>query len=220
MSSESVGKAVTGWPLLESLIRDGSSHHGFVAKLRRPSATRPLRDLADAVHHVCLLHGRHPGVVDHAGLHTVHPAARQWLVDAAEGFAAERAQLTRLVVAAGPLPSTPGHAEAEAAVMAQRHALDMLSQSDRVGCAAGAAIALVLDWQGVRAVMEAAGEGFGVALPASLLPEPDDTLVTAAAVADSPAVERALLFGVQQMIAQQRGLWDLLDARSEARAAA
>ena len=54
--------------------------------------------------------------------------------------------LARLVVAAGPMPSTPNHAEAESAINTQRHALDMLSQSDRNGCAIGAAFALALDW--------------------------------------------------------------------------
>jgi hypothetical protein len=33
----------------------------------------------------------------------------------------------------------------------------------------------------------------------------------------SPAMERAISFGAQQILAQHRGLWDLLEARQLAR---
>jgi hypothetical protein len=39
-------------------------------------------------------------------------------------------------------------------------------------------------------------------------------------VADSPSFERAMSFGAQQLLAQHRGLWDLLEARQAARAEA
>jgi hypothetical protein len=35
--------------------------------------------------------------------------------------------------------------------------------------------------------------------------------------AGAAAVERALLFGAEQIVVQHHGLWDLLEARSEAR---
>jgi hypothetical protein len=35
--------------------------------------------------------------------------------------------------------------------------------------------------------------------------------------AGTPAIERAILFGAQQLLVQHRGLWDLLEARAEAR---
>jgi len=35
--------------------------------------------------------------------------------------------------------------------------------------------------------------------------------------AGPPALERAIMFGVQQLLVQHRGLWDLLEARAEAR---
>ncbi|WP_245942200.1 DUF6975 family protein [Sphingomonas gilva] len=206
-----------GWSALAGLVAaDGASAHTHAAALTR-SFTADPRDLADAVHHLCLLHGRHPGVIDHAGLHTVHDGARGWLIDAAEGFASERGVLTRLVVAAGPMPSTPNHAEAESAITTQRHALDMLSQSDRNGCAIGAAFALALDWAAIRDVLAEAARRFGVDMPESALPPAFETAIVAATVGEAPAIERAMLFGAQQLIAQHRGLWDLLEARAEAR---
>ena len=40
----------------------------------------------------------------------------------------------------------------------------------------------------------------------------------AASTADTPAVERAMAFGAQQLIAQHSGLWDLMAARAASRA--
>jgi hypothetical protein len=39
-------------------------------------------------------------------------------------------------------------------------------------------------------------------------------------VSESASFERAMSFGAQQLLAQHRGLWDLLEARKAARAAA
>lgn len=206
-----------GWSALAGLVAaDGAVGHPHAVALTHVSTADP-RDLADAVHHLCLLHGRHPGVIDHASLHTVHDGARGWLIDASEGFAAERALLTRLVVVVGPMPSTPNHAEAEAAINTQRHALDMLSQSDRNGCAIGAAFALALDWTAIRDVLAEAARRFGIDMTECALPPAFETAIVAALVGDQPSTERAMLFGAQQLVAQHRGLWDLLEARAEAR---
>ena len=139
-----------------------------------------------------------------------------WLDGAARGFAEERAYLMRIVVAAGPLPSTPGQAQCEAVVAGQRHALEMLARSDRDGCAVGAAMALVLDWRAIRAVIDAAANRYGVSLAPPALPSQRQTLAVLEE-AGSPAFERAVMFGAQQLLVQHRGLWNLLEARAEAR---
>lgn len=197
---------------------DGSHHHPMVHALlaRQPQP----RDIADAIHALCMLHGRHPGVIDHARPRNPLPEAQGWFDVAVEGFATERALLAKLASAVGPQPSTPGQAESEAAVAAQRHAMDMLAKSDRTGCAMGAAMALVIDWQAIRLVMDAAANRLGIAVPPSDLPLADETAIIAVAAAERPAVERAIAFGVQQVLAQHRGLWDLLEARASARGAA
>ncbi|ATE63474.1 DUF6975 family protein [Rhizorhabdus dicambivorans] len=199
------------------LAADGAKGHSYIACTIFARGREAARDLADAVHFLSSLHGRHPGVIDHARDKAADPEVRAWLDAAAAGFAEERAYLMRAVVAAGPLPSTPGHAECEAAVTGQRHALDMLGRSDRNGCALGAALALVLDWRAVRAVIDAAAQRFGLALTPPALPSARQALAIAAE-AGSPAVERAMVFGAQQLLVQHRGLWGLLEARSEARA--
>ena len=204
------------WSVLAALAdADGSAHHGFVRAMCASGAA--TRDLADAIHLLCALHGRHPGVIDYALAHGPSPAAESWLEQASLAFADERALLARLTAAAGPIPSTPGQAESEAAVTAQRHALDMLAQSDRAGCAIGAAIALVLDWRAIRDLLDAAADRAGfAALPATLPPDVD-TATLAADLASDPAIERAMSFGAQQLLAQHRALWDLADARKSAR---
>lgn len=193
----------------------GSASHPHAALLATPDAA--ARDIADAIHCLAMIHGRHPGVVDHVNDRNAHPQARDWLEGASAAFVRERALLATLVVAAGPLPSTPGQAESEATVTAQDHALAMLAQSDRAGCALGAALALALDWRAVRAILDAAASRLGVPSPALTLPPLDETSAVAAAVAERPAIERALGFGAQQMLVQHRGLWDLLESRAAAR---
>ncbi|OAN62828.1 DUF6975 family protein [Sphingomonas sp. TDK1] len=197
---------------------DGSARHPHLHQLRTGSL--PLRDLADAVHHIARLHGRHPGLIDYAAAHGRRPVECDWLEAGAEAFVVERANLARLVAAAGPLPSTPGHAESEAAAAAQRHALDMLAQSDRAGCATGAALALAIDWVAIRAVLDRAAACFGLDPLPARLPIPEETVSVVDALAREAAHERAMLFGAQQVFAQHRGLWDLLEARTSARSRA
>ena len=143
--------------ILDMLVRaDGSYSHSYLAQASQDARSRDglgLPDLADAAYYLCLLHGRHPGVIDHAATRSVDNAARRWLIEAADAFARERAYLTQVTVAAGPAPSTAGQSSCETIVSQQRHALDMLAQSDRRGCAMGAAIALVLDWRAVRKLL-------------------------------------------------------------------
>jgi hypothetical protein len=196
---------------------EGTGSHLYAASVELLSGRFATRNLADAVHYLCTLHGRHPGVVDHAAVRTAREAARKWILQAVEGFTVERSYLTKLAVAAGPLPSTPGQAESEAAVIGQRHALEMLAQSDREGCAIGAAIGLVLDWRGVRGLLNVAADRLGVAIAECTLPSPESSHDLVVALSESPAVERAMAFGGAQLIGQHRGLWDLLEARQLAR---
>ena len=204
------------WPLVARLsATDGTVAHAWAKRLGTAAASR--RDLSDAVHALAMLHGHHPGMADHALNRRAQPDADAWLAEVSAAFAAERAVLAMLVAAAGPLPSTPGHAGSEAAILGQRHALDMLARSDRCGCATGAVAALLIDWPAVRLVLDHAGRCFGVVVPPPQLPVETDTAATIAALGSTPATERAIAFGAQQLLAQHRGLWSLLEARAEAR---
>jgi len=205
------------WGTILDLARtEGSASRPNVAALQDPIAT--LRDVADAVHCLCMLHGRHPGVIDHAATHAALPATQPWLEQAAEAFARERSWLIQLVAAVGPLPSTPGQAETEAAIAAQSHALDMLAQSDRGGCAAGAAAAIALDWIAVRELLDAAGTRLGLNVPPILLPDLEATRAMLSSCSGSAGADRAITFGARQALAMHRGLWELIEARAGARA--
>ncbi|MCP1470712.1 hypothetical protein J3E64_002405 [Sphingobium sp. OAS761] len=208
--------------ILEALVAaDGSAAHAY-ANRARTALTRDsllsLPDLADAANYLCLLHGRHPGVIDHAATRSADNAAREWLIEAADAFASERAYLTQVTVAAGPAPSTAGQADCETIVNQQRHALDMLAQSDRRGCAMGAAMALVLDWRAIRHVLDMAAIRTGIEPHACTLPDRASTLDVARAIGGDDHVDRAIQFGARQLLNQHRGLWDLLAARADVRA--
>ena len=194
---------------------DGSARHPHLLRLLKPRA--PRRDLADAVHALCAVHGSHPGLVDEALAHCAQPDACTWLAEVAAAFARERAAIALLAAAAGPLPSTPGQAETEAALAGIRHAAEMLARSDRGGCATGAAAALAGDWAVIRFVLARAADCFAVDLPGPELPSEANTAASLAIFGASPAAERAMNFGARQLLAQHRGLWDLLESRAAAR---
>ncbi|PTQ10336.1 hypothetical protein CLG96_13830 [Sphingomonas oleivorans] len=178
---------------------------------------KAARDLADAAHYLCMLHGRRPGLTDLAANRTESPDAHNWLMTVSAGFEHERAYLARLTVAAGPVPATPGQAATDAAVLGQRQALEMLFRSDRRGCALGAALGLVLDWHAVRPLLDAVAKRFDVRVPPMILPDTISATELAERIADTPTIERAMLFGAAQILAQHRGLWNLLEARRAAR---
>ncbi len=218
-SVETAGGPYTGPLLLERLAEHGSAAHPYAASPRLLKAPTSGRDLADLIHFLCVLHGRYPGLIDHAAARVVEPEARAWLTGATYAFAGERAYLARLAVAAGPVPSTPGAGGTDSAVLGQRHAMETLATSERRGCALGAAMALVLDWAVIRTCLDAAAARFGVDTPAYPAAQAEAIVRLADEYGASAPVQRALLFGAQQILVQHHGLWDLLEARQQARGA-
>jgi hypothetical protein len=221
MALASVDKADsqrTGKVLIAAITDRGSAGHPYASSddlLHGPDSSR---NLADAIHFLCALHGRHPGVIDHAANRPCEPEARKWLEPAREAFATERQFLARLAVAVGPVPSTPGAGDSDGVLKGQRHAINMLAQSERRGCALGAALALAGDWSAIRTILEIAAERLNIALQPFPLSPPSALAPVADAAASGPAAERAILFGAEQILLQHHGLWDLLEARKEARA--
>jgi hypothetical protein len=201
----------------EVMAEHGSGIHRYVSSSLLRSGPNAARNLADAVHYLTVLHGRLPSVVDLASMKVTLAQSKGWLAAAAPGFALERTYLTRLVVAAGPLPSTPGQADCEAAVVSQHHAVEMLARSERAGCAPGAAIGLAMDWAAIRPVLDAAADRFGLPRMECQLPSADATRDYAVALAETPAIERAMRFGMEQILIQHTGLWNLLESREHAR---
>jgi hypothetical protein len=99
----------------------------------------------------------------------------------------------------------------------QRHAIETLAKSERRGCALGAATALMADWPAIRAVLDRAADRIGMQKPALTLPDTDSVVRVIGDGTDGPASERALGFGGEQLLLQNRGLFDLLEARAAAR---
>jgi len=175
------------------------------------------RDLSDAVHLFCQLYGRYPGLIEIALNNCPAGSVRDWLREASDAYERERLYLVRLTAAVGPLPSTPGAAETESTLVAQRHAIETLARSERNGCALGAATALMADWPAVRAVLDRAADRIGMQKPAMTLPTEDSIVRVIGDGAQGIASERALGFGGEQLLLQNRGLFDLLEARATAR---
>lgn len=195
----------------------GSARHPQLAALLASAGPSSARDLADAVHLLCHLYGRHPGLIDLALQAGTVGAAAEWLQEASQAFERERLYLVRLTAAVGPQPSTAGSAQTEAALVAQRHALETLASSERKGCALGAATALVEDWRSLRRLLDRAAARAGLDVPACTLPDEESVGQAIGAGADTMGAERALAFGSEQLLLQHRALFDLLEARAEAR---
>ncbi len=196
---------------------NGLAGHDHAHRLSIASGPQAARDLADAVHLLCSLYGRHPGLVELALGHAAAGPVRDWLVAASAAFERERLYLVRLTAAVGPLPSTPGSAETESVLGQQRHAIETLALSERRGCALGATTALIADWGAVRAVLNRAAVRMGVDVPGCSLPDATGVVAVIEAGIEGMAAERALAFGGEQLLLQNRGLFDLLEARAEAR---
>ena len=195
----------------------GCARHSHVVALLEGTGTHSGRDLADAVHLLCSLHGRYPGLVEIALQRCPTGPVRDWLAHASDAFERERLYLVRLTAAVGPLPSTPGAAETEASLVAARHALETLAMSERDGCAVGAATALVCDWWPVRRLLDRAAARAACEAPAPSLPDEASVVAIVDEAAGTPGAARALAFGGEQMLLQHRALFDLLEARAEAR---
>lgn len=196
---------------------DGSSNHPHLAALLTATGAAASRDLADAVHLLCAIHGRHPGLTDLALAAAPAGPSRDWLRDAADAFDRERLYLVRLTSGIGPMPSTPGSIQTENALLSQRHAIETLAGSERRGCALGAAAALVQDWRAIRPLLDHAANRAGIERPACTLPSDESLGQAVAAGTDGLASERALGFGADQLLLQHRGLFDLMEARAGSR---
>ncbi len=175
-------------------------------------AIRPVL-VADIAHFLCVSHGRHPGVIDHAATKIIDEEAREWLVQAIDAFAAERTFLNQLTVAAGPITRQVGQEKITAVITAQANSFQMLATSDRKGCAAGAAIAFATDWQNTRPLLEECAIALGIEPQPCSLPDLAVSQALALSLAPEAGKQRAMLFGAGQLLAQQRGLWQLIAAR-------
>lgn len=202
---------------LARIAGEGCARHSYLNALLEASGRHSGRDLADAVHLLCSLHGRYPGLVELALQRCPKGPVQDWLARASEGFERERLYLVRLTSAVGPLPSTPGAAETESSLVAARHALETLAMSERGGCALGAATALVGDWWPIRRLLDRVAARVGTESPAPSLPDEASVVVAIDRGTVSPASARALGFGGEQLLLQHRALFDLLEARAEAR---
>jgi hypothetical protein len=202
---------------LARVAAQGSADHAYRLSLLSANGPNSARDLADAVHLFCSLYGRHPGLIELALNNCPAGPVRDWLREASDAYERERLYLVRLTAAVGPLPSTPGAAETEAALVGQRHAIETLAKSERRGCALGAATALIADWASIRAVLDRAADRMGMQKPALTLPDEPSIVRVIADGTDGLASERALGFGGEQLLLQNRGLFDLLEARAAAR---
>lgn len=202
---------------LARVAGEGCARHSYLNALLETSGRHSGRDLADSVHLLCSLHGRYPGLIELALQRCPKGPVQDWLNRASEGFERERLYVVRLTSAVGPLPSTPGAAETEASLVAARHALETLAMSERNGCALGATTALIGDWWPIRRLLDRAAARVGTEAPAPSLPDETSVVAIIERGADGPASQRALAFGGEQLLLQHRALFDLLEARAEAR---
>ena len=204
----SEGSLVVIKPLL-AFLGDGSER----PDLRSPAKAARAALLADIAHFMNISHGRHPGIIDHAAHKIVDDAARKWLIQAIDGMAAERAYLNELTVTAGPIRRLVGQEKITAMIELQSKNFEMLATSDRKGCPTGAAIAFVVDWHHTRSLLDRVALNIGLEAAPVVLPPVEDCAKLAERLDNGPGYRRAMAFGSEQLLAQQRALWQLIVAR-------
>ena len=181
-------------------------------QLRTSVKTARAALMADISHFMHILHGRHPGVIEYAS-QNADSAAQAWLIKAMDGMLAERIYLNKLTVTAGPIRRLPGQDKISLLVESQAKNFQMLASSDRHGCSSGAAIAFVLDWHQTRPLLDIVSREMGL-MPTSLaLPSVLECQQIADKLNHDAGYRRAMAFGADQTLAQQRGLWQLIVAR-------
>ncbi|MBK8374392.1 MAG: hypothetical protein IPL18_05720 [Sphingomonadales bacterium] len=183
-----------------------------------PDLRKQVRDslpalLADVAHFMAITHGRHPGIIEQAATRIVEQDARGWIIAASDAFAAERMFLNRLTVVAGPIRRHFDQDKVNATLAGQHRSFEMLATSNRRGCAAGAVTAFVVDWLETRPVLERVALMLGVEVPSCTLPSKGHCAALASLLAATTSQERALNFGAEQVLAQQKGIWQLIAAR-------
>lgn len=184
---------------LVDMATTASRSHPHAARVAGAFSDDPM--LAEAVYFFTLLHAERPSAASVAA--SIDPSP--WLARFATAFESERDWLAHALVASGS-PRRIDRSRHEMLVRGQRDAMLTLARSDRAGCALGAVAALACDWPAVRAT-----------LSRDALREIDATIVDALAdAATSRPAQRAIGFGVAQMLAVHRSLWDLLEARQAA----
>ena len=203
---------------LARVAAEGSADHPYRLALMTATGPNAARDLADAVHLLCSLYGRHPGLIELALNNCPAGPVRDWLREASDAFERERLYLVRLTAAVGPLPSTPGAAETESGAgrpaPRDRDAGQVGTprlRAWRGDCADGR---LGGDPRRARPRRRPHGHANARADPAR---RGLDRPRSSHAGTDGMASERALGFGGEQLLLQNRGLFDLLEARAAAR---
>ena len=171
----------------------------------RPSQTHPLaialqtglpprRARSDAIHFFTLLHAPAPAVPQRAADGAPHD---RWLAGFATVFESERRWLADCAArSVAPRPDLALTRD-ELALRQQRHALLALASLERPGAALGAMVALAADWRYLRRALDGS--------------EP------AAFGAPALIADRAVSFGMAQLAAIHRSIWDLVEARQAAR---
>lgn len=173
--------------------------------------------VADIAHYLCVAHGKHPGIIEHAMSKIIDDCSREWLVKAADGFTRERIYLAELTVAAGPITRIIGQDETDMLIVNQSKHYKMLASSDRKGCPIGAAAAFIIDWYHIRQLMDIMALTLNITIPSNSLPTDDETAMMINKYAISDNITRAVNFGADQILSQQRAFWNLIKARSTSR---
>ncbi len=201
--------------LEDGLVASGSGSHEFVAGIAG-GAKISRETLADVLHLLGLLHGTRPSVFEIVHQSPLAPSL-EWLSAAARSFARERDLLSQLVMAAGPPPSRAGQTGVEIAVDATRNALVTLAGSDRLGCAVGAAVALLMDWETISTALRRISISMDIK-PIDRhgeWPNRKESLAVIKAAASVPGGERAVRFGFQTLLAQHFAFWNIVQSRAD-----
>ena len=133
--------------------------------------------------------------------------------------------IRQLAVAVGPTRLRAGLTTAEANALSHRRRIEILLESERVGCAVGTAVAITLSWMRLTSLIgntlrSAPSSGQpainipGLEAAADQSAPPPALIRHIGTIAQSQAARRGLLFGIGQALALQATFWSMLAERA------
>ena len=218
VSVDSAGRARSGELLLGCVAEHGTASHAYfgergAAQGAEAAATSPTRSISCAR---CTAATRASSIMPR--LARVEPAARAWLIAAAEAMAAERHYLDPALGRRRRDPLDTGRRlqrnRDPGAARRARHPGPVRPQGHRARRGARLRRRLGSD---PRSCSTPPRRGSASSRRASTLGERAILKAVADEAGATAAGQRALLFGAEQLALQHRGLWDLLEARAVAR---
>lgn len=202
-----------------SVVANALMRKGPSETVRIDTADFDIPDVADLAHALTVTHGGLPNIFDLASLRSDAQSLRNHLVTCSNSFQDWRRFLSALTSKAGPAPSLTDDAAHMVSLVQTKQGIQLLGESERKGCAIGAAFAMLNDWQIVLPESFKFAARLDIVEGIALPPRTSAIIEEMECLEPSAAELRAMSFGADQFYQLNDAFFRHLEARRKARKA-